>query len=71
MPCLWGCAAGDLSQDDDTPALSGPDLLSTWRHLDKRQGCGPIRGKNEDDNRTLVSFLPSLPSNRDIPQKDI
>lgn len=50
-------AVWDLPQDDDASALSGPDLLSTRRHLDLRQRCGPIRGEIEDESGTLVSVL--------------
>lgn len=46
VSCLLRCAVGDLTQDDDTSTLTGPDLLSTWSHLDHRQSCQPVREDN-------------------------
>lgn len=40
--CLLRCAVGDLTQDDHTSTLAGPDLLSTWSHLNQRQGCKKV-----------------------------
>lgn len=50
MSFLCWRAVWHLPQNDDTSALSGPDLLSTRRHLEVRQCCGPIRRENEDEN---------------------
>lgn len=48
---LLRCAVGDLAQDDDTSTLTGTNLLSTWSHLDQRQGCQPMREENNQSDR--------------------